>query len=106
MQKLTASFVALPDGVKFSLTAVVLWAVSLLFTNAILLVPFLAFLEAFKVPITQAIAAALIALIEKSVPDAYAPVAIKALELVLLVLAAFGVGATLAAQGALPALLS
>lgn len=105
MRKLTAGFVALPDGIKVSLTAIVTWVVSMVLTNLILLVPFLAFLEQFKQPLSLALAAALIGVIEKAIPDSYAKVAIIAIELVLAILAMFGIGATLAAQGVLPSLL-
>ena len=105
-QKLVNGFVSLPDTVRVGITAVVLWLVSIVLSNLILLVPFLAFLEQFKQPLSLALAAALIGLVEKAVPDAYARVAVIAIQLVLAVLAVFGIGAELAAQGVLPALLS
>jgi hypothetical protein len=106
MNKLINGFVALPDGIKAGITAVVLWVVSVVFANLIALVPFLAFLAQFVQPVSLAIAAALIAALEKALPDAYPQIAITALQLILLVLAAFGVGVELSAQGTLPALLS
>ena len=106
MNKLTSGFVALPDSVKVGITAIVLWLVSIVITNLILLVPFLVFLEDFKQPLSLALAAALIAVIEKAIPDAYARVAVIAIQLVLAILAMFGIGAVLAAHGVLPALLS
>lgn len=105
MKKIVNGFVALPDSVKVGITAVVLWLVSIVITNLVLLVPFLAFLEQFKQPLSLALAAALIGLVEKAIPDAYAKVAVIAIQLVLAVLAMFGIGQTLAALGMLPALL-
>lgn len=101
-----AYFVALPDVVKAGLTAVVLYLVSVLFANLILLLPFLAFLEQFREPLAQSLAIAFIAWLQNILPDAYPQVAVLAIELLLAVLAIFGIGATLAAMGALPALLS
>ena len=57
-------------------------------------------------PLAAALSMALIAAIEKAVPDAYEKVAIAAVQLVLALLAVFGVGTTLAAMGALPSLLA
>lgn len=105
MRKITAGFVALPDTLKVAITSVVTWGVSMVLTNLVLLVPFLQFLEQFKQPLSLALAAALIGVIEKAIPDAFAKVAVIAIELLLAILAMFGVGATLAAQGVLPALL-
>lgn len=99
------TFVALPDPVKAGIAAVVLYVVSVAIANAILLVPFLAFLEAFKIPLASGLAAALIGWIEKVLPDAYPEASILAVQLLLAILAAFGIGLTLTAQGTLPALL-
>lgn len=102
---LVASFVALPDSIKAGIAAVVLYIVTAVLTNIILLVPFLAFLEAFKIPLAAALGMQIIAWLEKILPDAYPQTSILAVQLALAILAAFGVGVTLAAQGALPALL-
>jgi hypothetical protein len=101
-----ARFVNLPDPVKAGITAVILYAVSFLFANLIVLVPFLAFLSAFVQPIAISVSIALIAWIQNAIPDAFGAVAIKAAELILALLAVYGVGVELAARGALPALLS
>lgn len=106
MKRLINGLIVLPEPIKASITAVVVYLVSLLFANLILLAPFLVFLEQFKIPLALAIAMAVIAWIEKVVPDLYASVAIAALQLVLAILAVFGVGTALAAMGSLPALLS
>lgn len=100
-----SKFVELPSAVKAGITAVVTWLVSMVLTNLILLVPFLQFLEQFKGPLSLALAAAVISYVERIVPDAYGRVAIAALQLVLAVLAVFGVGVELAAMGVLPSLL-
>ena len=106
INRVRAGVIALPEPLKASLTAVVVVVVSVLFANLVLLLPFLAFLEPFKVQVAIAAAMTLIAFIEKAVPDMYAAVAIAAIQLVLAILAVFGIGQTLAAMGALPALLA
>ncbi len=103
--RIVLGFVALPDTVKAGILAVVLYVVAVALTNLVLLVPFLAFLEAFKVPLASGLGAALVAYIENILPDAYPQASILAVQLALAILAAYGIGVTLAAQGALPALL-
>jgi len=105
MKTLVNRFVELPSALKAGITAVTTWLVVMFVTNVILLVPFLAFLEQFKGPLALALAATVISGIEKAVPDAYGKVAIAALQLLLAILAVFGVGAELSAMGVLPALL-
>jgi hypothetical protein len=90
-----AQFVDLPDEVEGGITAVVVWAISWLFVQLITLVPFLKFLEEFKMPLALALSAQLIALIENAVPDAFGGVAIAGIVLVLTILALFGVGEVL-----------
>lgn len=90
-----AQFVDLPDEVEGGITAVVVWAVSWLFVQLITLVPFLKFLDEFKMPLALALSAQLIALIENAVPDAFGGVAIAGIVLVLTILALFGVGEVL-----------
>ena len=92
-------FVALPDDVKVGIAAVVLWVVSFVFAKLIALVPFLSFLEQFREPLALSIAAALIGALENALPDAFPDVSVAALKLILLVLAAFGVGGVLKAKG-------
>lgn len=84
-----AGFVALPDDVRAGIGAVVLVVVSWVLAKLITLVPFLAFLEEFRVPLASAIAFALVDFIQNAVPDAYGSVAVLALQLVLAVLALF-----------------
>ena len=105
MKNFVSRFVALPDTVKAGITAVVVFVVAALFTNLILLVPFLSFLLPFQMPIALALAAALIGWLERIIPDAWGSVATIAIQLVLALLALFGVGQTLTAMGALPSLL-
>jgi len=93
------TFVALPDPVKIALTSVVVWLVSWGFAQLIALIPFLSFLEQFREPLALAIAAALIGWVETAVPDAYAGIAVASIQLVLVILAFFGVGAGLKARG-------
>ena len=105
MTSFRARIIALPDPLKAGITAVVTWLVSMVLANIILLVPFLQFLEQFKGPLSLSLAIAVISTIEKAVPDMYGRVAIAALQLVLAVLAMFGIGVELAAMGVLPSLL-
>jgi hypothetical protein len=93
-------FVALPDDVKIGLTAVVVWVVSFFFAKLLALVPYLKFLEQFREPLALAIAAALIGVIETNIPDAYATVAVVAIQLLLAILAMFGVGRVLKTKAA------
>jgi hypothetical protein len=92
-------FVALPDGVRLGITAVVVWVVSFFLAKLIALVPFLSFLEEFREPLALAIAAALIGWIENIVPDAYGAIAVIAIQLILAILAFFGVGNVLKKRG-------
>lgn len=93
------TFVALPDPVKIALTGAVVWIVSWLFAQLIAMVPFLKFLEEFKEPLALAIAAALISWIENIVPDAYGGIAVAGIQLLLVILAFFGIGNGLKKKG-------
>ena len=93
------SFVALPDDVKIGIAAVILWLVSFVFSQLIALVPFLKFLEEFREPLALAIAAALIGWLENALPTGLDNIAILAIQLVLAVLAAFGVSAVFKKRG-------
>ena len=106
MKNFAARLVALPDPVKAGITAVVVYVVSLLFANLLALLPFLAAFAEFVQPAAVIIAMALIGWIEKAVPDAFGAVAVLAVQLVLALLAVYGIGEGLAAMGAMPALLS
>lgn len=92
-------FVALPDPVKLGITAVVVWAVSFFIAKLIALVPFLSFLEEFREPLALAIAATLIGALENAIPDAYGAIAVIAIQLILAILAFFGVGNVLKRRG-------
>ena len=63
-------FVDLPDNVETGITAVIVFAVSWLFVQLITLIPFLAFLDEFKLPLAMAVSAQVITLIENAVPGA------------------------------------
>ena len=93
------SFVALPDEVKVSITALIVWAVAWGFMKLVTLVPFLKFLDPFKEPIALVIAAALIGAFENAIPDSYAQVAVVGVQLVLALLALFGAGKALGDKG-------
>lgn len=93
------SVVDLPDTVEANITALVLFGVSWLFVQLITLVPFLKFLDEFKVPLSMGIAAQLIGFIESAVPDAYGAVAILAIQLLLAVVALFLTAEKLRARG-------
>ena len=106
MKMLTTRFVSLPEPIKAAVTALVLTLASLLFANLIVLAPFLAFLAPYVTPLASAIAMALIAAFEKAVPDAYASVAIAAVQLLLALVAVFTGISTLAAHGLVTPLLA
>lgn len=91
--------VDLPDTLEADITALVLFGVSWVFVQLVTLVPFLKFLDDFKVPLSMAISAQLIGLIETSVPDAYGAVVILALQLILAVVALFLTAEKLKARG-------
>lgn len=84
-----AQFVELPEDVRVNIGAVVLVAVSWVLARLIALIPWLAFLDDFRVPLAAAIATQLIDLFQNAVPDAYGDVAVLAVKLVLAVLALF-----------------
>lgn len=91
--------VDLPDTLEADIMAVVLFGVSWVFVQLVTLVPFLKFLDDFKVPLSMAISAQLIGLIEANVPDAYGAVVILALQLILAVVALFLTAEKLKARG-------
>lgn len=92
--------IALPDPLKVSITGVVVWIVAWLFAKLVVALPWIGpYLEPYKEPLSMLIAASLIGFIEASVPDAYGAVAVAAIELVLVILALFGIGKTLKAKG-------
>lgn len=82
-------FVSLPDDVKTGIGSLVLVAVSWLFARLITLIPWLAFLDEYRVPFAMGIAMALVNYIQNAVPDAFGDIAVLALKLVLAVLALF-----------------
>lgn len=90
---LLQSFVELPADAKAGITGVVLFAVSWLFVQLFMLLPFLKnILDGFQTPLAMAISAALIGLIQNSTPDALGNVVVLAVQLVLALLALFGIG--------------
>lgn len=93
-------FVDLPGEVEAGITAVIVWGISWLFVQLITLIPWLMFLEQFKMPLALAVSAQLIAWIEAFVPDAFGGVAIAGIVFVLAILALFGVGEQLRKQNA------
>ena len=97
--KLFTRLVSLPDGIKVSIAAVVVWLATNAFVQLVLLVPFLEFLAQYVEPIALSFAAWLVLKIENAVPDEYGQLAIKAIEFLLVLIALFGVGAQLAVQG-------
>jgi hypothetical protein len=86
-QGITQGFVELPDGVKARITALVVAVVAFFFLKLVELVPALKFLEQFRLPLSLAVAAELISLIQNAVPDAYAAIAVLAIQLVLEIVA-------------------
>lgn len=80
-------FVELPDGIKVRLTAMIVATVAFFFLKLVELWPPLKFLEQFRLPFSLALAAELINLIQNSVPDMYAGVAVAAITLVLEIVA-------------------
>ena len=92
-------FVDLPEAVELGIAAVVSFVVAVIFSNLIALVPFLAFLAQFQLPLALALSVALVKWLENALPSNYPNISIIAIQLVLAVLAAFGVGAEVVAQG-------
>lgn len=95
-------FVALPDTIKTGITAVVVFVVTAVFAWLVGVLPFLAFLQPYVTPVALALAASVIGYIEKILPSGYPEISIQAIRLILMVLAAFGIGQALALQGIIP----
>lgn len=93
-------FVDLPGEVEAGITAVVVWVISWIFVQLITLIPLLAFLEQFKLPLALAISAQLITWAEVIIPDAFGGVAIAGIVFILAILALFGIGEQLRKQEA------
>jgi hypothetical protein len=93
-------FVDLPGQVESGITSAVIWGISWLFVQLLTLIPLLKFLDEFKLPLSMAVSAQLIAWIERVVPDAFGGVAIAGIIFVLAILALFGVGEVLRQRGA------
>lgn len=92
-------FVDLPEVVELGIAAVVAFFAAVVFVNVIELIPFLAFLAQFQSPIALALGLALVKWIENALPSQYPKISVLAIQLVLAVLAAFGVGVEVVAQG-------
>jgi hypothetical protein len=97
MRTFANRFVEFPDTVKAGITAVVVWLVLFAANWLIGIVPFLSILLPFVSPIALAVAAALIVWMQKVLPGEHPEVALAAIKLILLVLAAFGIGDGVAA---------
>lgn len=80
-------FVELPVETKARITAAVVAVGAFFFLKLVELVPQLKFLEEFRLPLSLAVAAELINLIQNAVPDAYGALAVAAITLVLELLA-------------------
>jgi len=78
-----AQFVELPEDAKIRITALVVAVVAFFLAKLVELVPFLKWLEEFRMPFSLVLAAELIGLIQNAVPDAYAGVAVAAITLIL-----------------------
>lgn len=92
--------IALPEPLKLGITGVVVWLVSWAFAWIIAKLPWIGVILApYKQPLAMLIAAALISFIEASVPDAFGPIAVAAISLVLVILAFFGIGEVLKQRG-------
>jgi len=92
-------FVSLPDDVVTGINVVILFGVSFAIAYLIALVPFLAFLDQFRLPLAAAIATQLIDVLQNAVPDQYGILAIHVLRAVLALLALLGVGFQLKRKG-------
>lgn len=83
----TAQVISIPMDVKDGVTAAVIWGVSWVFLQLITLVPWLSFLDQFKIPLATSIAAEIISLLEVNVPGQFEGVTVAAIVLVLALLA-------------------
>lgn len=92
-------FVELPSDAKAGITALVVMAVAWIFAKLIALIPYLKFLEQFREPLSLAIAAELISLIQNAVPDAYGNAAVLAIQLALEIIALYLVFGKLKERG-------
>ncbi len=76
-------FVSLPDDVVKGINLVILAAVSYAIAYIVVLVPFLSFLEQFRLPLAGAIAVQLIDVLQVAIPDQYGTFAIYVLRAIL-----------------------
>lgn len=85
-------FVQLPEDVTSGISMVVALAVSWVFARLILLIPFLKFLEPYRTPLTLAVSAEVIVLIQNAIPTGYDDVAATGFRFLLAIFAVvFGV---------------
>jgi len=87
-------FVELPVDVTLQISALVAVAVGFLLAKLVALLPWLAFLEQWRDPLSKAIALELIVLLQNALPGQYPEISILAVKLVLeilVILAAFNV---------------
>ena len=94
-------FVGLPDDVQTGINMVAVLLIGYAFAYVVALVPFLSFLEQFKLPLAAAVSAQLISFLQVSVPDQYGDIAIHGLRLLLAVVALLMAGVQLKRQGAI-----
>lgn len=85
-QPAVQGFVQLPEQTVDGIGLVVLLAVSWLLSGLITLVPWLAFLDQFRVPFAAAVALALVNAIQNFVPDQYGEGAIMIINFILWVI--------------------
>lgn len=92
-------FVSLPDDVVSGINVVTVLLVGYGFAYLITLLPFLAFLEQFKLPLAAAVSAQLIQVLQVAIPDQYGTVVIHVLRAVLALIALFTAAKQLQRQG-------
>lgn len=94
-------FVALPDDVQTGIGVVAAALVGVVLAYLIALVPFFAFLDQFKLPLSAAIASQIISIIQDAVPDQFGSVAVHVLRALLALFALVYAGVALQRQGLL-----
>ena len=95
MNRIVGRFVALPDPIKAGIVSVVAFGVGVLFVwgaGVPVLAPIIAFLAQYQLAIVGALGVALVKLIENALPDQYPEISVLAVKIILLVLAAYGIG--------------
>lgn len=88
-QPAVIGFVELPESTVNGIGLVVLLVVSWLLSGLITLVPWLAFLDQFRIPLASAVALALVNAIQVATPDLYGPGVIMIINFILWVIGLF-----------------